>query len=71
MVAALVAPVSLTAAPRSATRQLRAGAAPARAARVVSARASAEERQVRPITRMGFFPRAPLAAAWHEPFPDD
>ena len=52
MVAALVAPVSLTAAPRSATRQLRAGAAPARAARVVSARASAEERQVRPITRL-------------------
>ena len=49
MVAALVAPVSDRRPPLGDPR-LRAGAAPARAARVVSARASAEERQVRPIT---------------------
>ena len=47
MVAVLVTPVSLTSAPRAATRSLRAGVAPARAARAVSVRASAEERQVR------------------------
>jgi hypothetical protein len=49
MVAVLVTPVSLTSAPRAVTRSLRAGAPPARAARAVSVRASAEERQVRPV----------------------
>ena len=51
MVAVLVTPVSLTSAPRAATRSLRAGAAPTRAARAVSVRASAEERQVRRVDR--------------------
>ena len=51
MVAVLVTPVSLTSAPRAATRSLRAGAAPVRAARAVSVRASAEERQVRRADR--------------------
>jgi|Transcript_14069 photosystem II Psb27 protein len=50
MVAVLVTPVSLTSAPRAATRSLRAGVAPARAARAVSVRASAEERQVEATT---------------------
>ena len=53
MVAVLVTPVSLTSAPRAATRSLRAGVAPARAARAVSVRASAEERQVRRVDRPG------------------
>lgn len=47
MVASIVAPVSLTTAPRVATRQLRAGAAPARAPRAFVVRASTDERQVR------------------------
>ena len=47
MVASLVNPVSVASAPKAATRQLRAGAAPARAARAFVVRATAEERQVR------------------------
>ena len=69
MVAAIVAPVSLTSAPRTATRPLRAGAAAPRAARVVAVRASAEERQVRAITRdfLGPPARRPVPTATPAP----